>query len=35
MNGIKFTSHVGPVALQIAKNKQQKRIKSAIRKNKK
>jgi peptide deformylase len=34
MNGIKFTSHVGPVALQMAKNKQQKRIKSAIRKNK-
>jgi hypothetical protein len=34
MNGIKFTSHVGPVALQMAKIKQQKRIKTAIRKKK-
>lgn len=34
MNGIKFTSYVGPVALKMAKVKQEKRIKTAIRKNK-
>ena len=34
MNGIKFTSYVGPVALKMAKAKQEKRIKTAIRKNK-
>lgn len=34
MNGIKFTSYVGPVALKMAKAKQEKRIKMAIRKNK-
>ena len=34
MNGIKFTSYVGPVTLKMAKAKQEKRIKAAIRKNK-
>jgi len=34
MNGIKFTSYVGSVALKIAKAKQKKIIKTAIRKNK-
>ncbi len=34
MNGIKFTTYVGPVALKMAKAKQEKRIKMAIRKSK-
>ena len=31
MNGIKFTQHVGPVALRMAKQKQEKRIKKHLR----
>jgi peptide deformylase len=34
MDGIKFTSYVKPLALKMAREKQQKRIKSAIRKSK-
>lgn len=32
MNGIRYTSHVGPVAIQMAKKKQQKLVKSVQRK---
>ena len=35
MNGIKFTEHVGPVALKMAKQKQDKLLKKHIRKQKK
>ena len=35
MNGIKFTQHVGPVALRLAKQKQEKMIKKHIRNSKK
>lgn len=35
MHGVKFTDHVGPVALKMAKQKQQKMIKKIIRKRKK
>jgi hypothetical protein len=35
MNGTKFTEHVGPVALRLAKNKQEKRIKKHVRNRKK
>ena len=31
MNGIKLTQHVGPVALKMAKQKQEKRIKKHLR----
>lgn len=34
MNGVKFTSHVGPVSIQLAKQKQQKFIKKVIRQKK-
>lgn len=34
MDGIKFTSYLGPVSLKMARVKQEKRIKAAIRKNK-
>jgi peptide deformylase len=34
MNGIKFTSHVGPVSLKMAKEKQNKRIKTIKRRMK-
>lgn len=34
MNGVKFTSYVKPLALKMSKDKQQKRIKTAIRKRK-
>ncbi len=35
MNGVKFTDHVGPVAIQLAKQKQAKLIKQIQRKNRK
>jgi hypothetical protein len=35
MNGIKFTEHVGPVALKMARQKQNKVIKKHIRNQKK
>ena len=35
MNGTKFTEHVGPVALRLAKDKQEKRIKKHVRNRKK
>jgi len=35
MNGVKFTDYVGPLALKIAKEKQQKRIKKHTRMAKK
>ena len=35
MNGVKFTDYVGPLALKIAKEKQQKRIKKHTRMSKK
>ena len=35
MNGVKFTDYVGPLALKIAKEKQQKRIKKHTRMGKK
>ena len=35
MNGVKFTEHVGPVALRLAKDKQEKRIKKHVRNRKK
>ena len=35
MNGVKFTDYVGPIALKIAKEKQQKRIKKHTRMGKK
>jgi len=34
MNGIKFTSYVGPVALRMAQTKQKKRIREAIKRKK-
>jgi len=34
MNGIQFTSHVKPVALQMARKKQEKMIKKIIRNKK-
>jgi len=35
LNGVKFTEHVGPVALKMARQKQEKVIKKHIRNNKK
>lgn len=35
MNGIRFTDHVGPTTLMLARQKQQKRIKKIIRRSKK